>query len=180
MTSSSSAAQQWHLNEVYDLTDDCWDEVSIKKAWEPPPYEMDRALYVYNASKAQSEQALWKFVREHKPNFVVNAVLPDFVCGLPVNSEKQGWGPSNGIAKRLWDGQDGWQILYPQFGIDARDTALLHVAAATKPDTEGRRLFGYAWNKTWADWIGRLREMYSGHAFSGMCSSRFVGCRSTS
>lgn len=167
-TSSSTAATQSKFNEVYDLTDQSWNDEAVTKAWASPPYTQDRMMDVYAASKVQSEQKLWKLVKERKPHFVVNTVLPDFLAGLPVNMDKQGLVTSNGALKWMWDGQDGWQMLYPQFMIDARDCALLHVAALVHPHLESERVFGYAHNKTWTDWIARLKRMYPEHAFPGV------------
>ena len=44
--------------------------------------------------------------------------------------------------------------------IDARDTALLHVAALVHPEVQSERIAGYAHNKTWTDWIARFQRMY--------------------
>lgn len=33
---------------------------------------------VYSASKTEAEQAAWKWVKENKPNFVLNTVQPNF------------------------------------------------------------------------------------------------------
>ena len=95
--SSSSAATQHKVNEKFDLTFDSWNEEDVARAWAPPPYTMDRLLPSYNASKVQGEQAFWKFVKERKPGFVGNAVLPDFVLGLPPSPGKQGLGPSGTV-----------------------------------------------------------------------------------
>jgi nucleoside-diphosphate-sugar epimerase len=40
-----------------------------------------RAFAVYSASKVEAEKALWKFVKEEKPGFVINTVLPDTAYG---------------------------------------------------------------------------------------------------
>lgn len=47
---------------------------------------------MYGASKAEGEMALWQFVKEQKPHFVVNAVLPNanfgkvLVKGMPAST----------------------------------------------------------------------------------------------
>ncbi|EMC92261.1 hypothetical protein BAUCODRAFT_27580 [Baudoinia panamericana UAMH 10762] len=165
LTSSSIAAAQSRYNEPYDLTPEMWNTKAVEAAWAPPPYEMDRAVAVYGASKTQAEQAMWKFVEEQKPHFVVNAVLPDFICGLPVKLEKQGYGPSCGMLYALWNHDDRFKLLYPQFLVDAGDAALLHIVALLKPDVRNERIFAYAHNRTWTDTIPRLRRMYPNHTF---------------
>ncbi len=167
LTSSSSAAAPLKFNEPYDLTPESWATASIEAAWAPPPYEQDRMLSVYAASKAQAEQAMWQFVKDHKPSFVANSVLPDFICGLPVSLEKQGYGPSNTLLQALWNKNDYFRVLYPQFMVDVKDTARLHLAALLAPDAKNERVFAYAHNKTWTDRIARLEQMYPDHQFPG-------------
>ena len=66
-----------------DITVDetTWNEEALKIAWAPPPYKEERAYPVYAASKVEGEKALWKFMQEEKPQFVANAVLPNFNMG---------------------------------------------------------------------------------------------------
>jgi nucleoside-diphosphate-sugar epimerase len=75
-TSSSSAAvvSQRDVPGI-KVTEETWSEGAIKKAWADPPYTPDRRGAVYAASKAQAEQAIWKYHKEHhseKPELVVN------------------------------------------------------------------------------------------------------------
>ncbi|KAK3109926.1 hypothetical protein LTR53_016321 [Teratosphaeriaceae sp. CCFEE 6253] len=165
LTSSSAAAGQAPVNEPYTLTQDSWATKMIEIAWAPPPYEQSRMFPVYAASKAQAEQAMWKFVREQQPHFVANSVLPDFITGLPINVEKQGYGPSSGMLVGIWKGDEFFKVLPPQWAIDVKDTALLHVAALLAPDAQSERVFGYAFSKTWTDWIGKMRKWYPDHTF---------------
>lgn len=71
-TSSSTAATLPYPNKEFTVEHDSWDEPAIEQAWAPPPYESDRVYAVYAASKTQTEQALWKFVKEAEPGFVLN------------------------------------------------------------------------------------------------------------
>ncbi|KAK5128979.1 hypothetical protein LTR85_000312 [Meristemomyces frigidus] len=166
LTSSASAANQLKFNEPYDLTPESYNTTSVEEAWKPPPYEQHRSFHTYNASKVQSEQAMWKYMQEHNPHFVANSVLPDFVTGAPVKFEKQGHMSSGMLLYSLWTGGNPmWKALYPQFMIDSKDNALLHVGALLHPDYKCERVFGYAHPKTWTDWIARLKKMYQDHDF---------------
>ncbi|TKA55852.1 hypothetical protein B0A55_12665, partial [Friedmanniomyces simplex] len=149
LTSSAAAASQLKFNEPYDLTPESWTTAQIKAAWAPLPYEQDRIMSVCAASKAQAEQAMWQFTKEHEPQFVANS----------------GYGPSNGTLQALWHKNYFFKVLYPQFVIDIKDTAWLHVAALIAPYARNERIFAYAHNKTWTDWIARLKEMYPDHDF---------------
>ena len=101
-TSSSTAATSPKPNEVFDITTDTWNEEVIKKAWASPPYEADRAGIVYGASKCEAEKALWKAVKEKKPHFVCNAILPNLNIGnILVKNQPAS---SGGFVKFLYDG----------------------------------------------------------------------------
>ena len=80
-TSSSSAATSPKPNTKFTIGKDTWNEEDVKAAWGPPPYEPSRAWFVYAASKTQAEQELWKYVREQKPHFVANSILPNSNIG---------------------------------------------------------------------------------------------------
>lgn len=124
---------------------------------------------MYNASKDQGEQAFWKFIKECKPGFVGNTVLPDVILGLPLNPAKQGLGPTATMCKTMWDDDASgpWKLFYPQWVIDIEDTTLLHVAGLVHPELKGERIMGYAHNKRWTDFIQRLQKMYPEHKFPG-------------
>ncbi|GKT60581.1 nad dependent epimerase dehydratase [Colletotrichum tofieldiae] len=79
LTSSSSAALP-SGSEAYKqphvITQDSWSEDGVQPAWAPPPYTPERAMAVYSVSKAESEQAVWKYHKEHRhtrPDLVVNS-----------------------------------------------------------------------------------------------------------
>lgn len=71
-TSSSTAVTLPCPNKEFTIEADTWNEACIEMAWAPPPYEPTRGYAVYAASKTQTEQALWKFMKEEKPGFVLN------------------------------------------------------------------------------------------------------------
>lgn len=74
LTSSSAAVLLPHPGKEVSVTADDWNQEALDLAWAPPPYEADRAFAVYAASKTEGEKALWKFVKDEKPNFIVNTV----------------------------------------------------------------------------------------------------------
>ena len=87
-TSSSSAITAPKPNVEFKISTEDWNTEQVEEAWKPPPYEQGREWVIYAASKAQAEQAMWKFVREHKPGFVLNTVLPNTNFG-EILSDKQ-------------------------------------------------------------------------------------------
>jgi hypothetical protein len=76
-TSSSQAATEPIPNKEFTIDPNTWNEATIKAAWASPPYEAERAWAVYGSSKTEAEKALWKFVKEQKPHFGVNSILPN-------------------------------------------------------------------------------------------------------
>lgn len=60
---------------------DTWNEVALQAAWAPPPYEADRIIPVYCASKAEAEKAVWKFVKDERLPWVINSVSPCVILG---------------------------------------------------------------------------------------------------
>jgi nucleoside-diphosphate-sugar epimerase len=106
MTSSYSAAFNTvsDLNVVLNAT--AWNEAAVAKAWEPPPYEMSRIGSGYKASKVEQGKALWKFVEEEKPPFVVNSVLPSWITGRPFNKVQNA--SSAILVRELYNGEERW------------------------------------------------------------------------
>lgn len=87
-TSSSTAITAPRPNVEITISTENWNNEDVKAAWEPPPFEAKGAWSPYGASKTQAEQEMWKFVKEHEPGFVLNAVLPNTNMG-EILSDKQ-------------------------------------------------------------------------------------------
>lgn len=84
-TSSQAAATFLTPDQDGVIDRDSWNELAVKMAWSPPPYEASRAMLVYAASKVAAEQALWKYVADNKPRFVTNVVSPSGILGEPLH-----------------------------------------------------------------------------------------------
>lgn len=151
LTSSSSAVPSGAVDTKFNLTEDSYNTESVEAAYAPEPHKPDHAVSVYATSKVKQEQEFWKFMKERKPGFVANTVLPDYVLGTVLNVEKQGFPSSVGIMKTVWDGDMAMPstMLPPQYEIDAADCAMLHVAAMCKqnpqpPQTSPSRSGGFS------------------------------------
>jgi len=70
-------------NDSFSIGESTWNESQIKEAWSitSAPFPPTHAAVVYGASKAEAEKALWKYVKDNKPHFRVNAILPDANLG---------------------------------------------------------------------------------------------------
>lgn len=142
-TSSSMAITKPYYNKEFTISADNWNTEDVEAAWKPPPYEPERAWAVYAASKTQAEQELFKFCKEKKPGFVLNAVLPNANMGT-IFSNKQPASTGNWV-KHVYRGDvEAVKGVPPQWMVNVKDTARLHVAALVDPDLQGQRLLAYA------------------------------------
>ena len=171
-TSSSTAATIPKPGKKFRIDKDTWNTESVKEAWAPPPYEESRAFPVYAASKTQAEEAVWKFVKEHNPKFVVNCVLPNANIGkiLIAGGATGDWVPSiyRGQIPGMFPARkcslllaclcrarsrDMIQLLISdtEYMVNVVDDARIHLAAAFDSSLSNERIYAfdspYNWNK---------------------------------
>ena len=160
ITSSNIAAFTPQPGKEISIDSSTWNDASIERAWRPPPYEQERMWDVYAASKTQCEREFWRFGREQKPSFVLNAVLPDFIVG-PIFHAKQP-GSTGRWVKAFFDDPGHYEPLQnfvPQYFVDVEDTVLLHIASLTEEDVKDERLFGFAEPFNFNSWVGAFRKI---------------------
>lgn len=145
-TSSSIAAVHPTPNERFHVDSSSWNEIDPRDAWAPPPYLPERAFAVYGASKVKAEKAGWEFMRAGDRGFAFNTVLPNFAVG-PLLNASQG-GSTSVWVTGLYNGDEELtervRKFPPQYNVDVRDVARVHVAALLEPDVENERLFAFA------------------------------------
>jgi nucleoside-diphosphate-sugar epimerase len=105
-TSSYAAATLPSPGKVFHIDSNTWNDAAIKDAWAPPPYQPERRIAVYAASKVESERSLWKFVKDQNPHFVVNTVLPDNNIGLILDKNLHLIASSAGSVTELFNGKE--------------------------------------------------------------------------
>ncbi|KAI3395333.1 hypothetical protein diail_1446 [Diaporthe ilicicola] len=142
LTSSSAAALISHPGvEGIVATADTWDDEAVEAA-KTKGTEIGPNTYpflVYAASKTQGERALWRFMKDEKPSFVANSILPDFNLGRIVGSA----GATGVYVIRLF--KEGARTLTPQYFIDVVDDARLHLCAAVLDESlKNERIFAFA------------------------------------
>ena len=164
-TSSSTAITAPRPNEKYELKVEDWNTADVEAAWKPPPYEPTRNWAVYGASKTQAEQAIWKFAKEKKPDFVVNAVLPNANIG-EILSEKQPASTGAWAKALYYGGLDKVKDIPPQWMVNVKDTARIHVSALIDADVENERILAYAYPFNWNDILASLRSLYPDKTFN--------------
>lgn len=94
-TSSAGAAIMPAPGASGHIGRDSWNDAAVQAAWAPPPYEATRGMATYMASKVEAEKAVWKFIQDEKPNFVLNVVSPFTTLGTMLHPSHQrgtaGW-----------------------------------------------------------------------------------------
>jgi nucleoside-diphosphate-sugar epimerase len=159
LTSSSLAAIGWGAKGK--IANDSYNEEFVNLAWDPSVEHPAKHFFVYAAAKTQAEQAAWKYVQEDKPHYAVNTILPNCNFGPSVNYEKQGHASTGGWAKALYDGDLSFiSNVPPQYFIDVRDAARLHIAALINPETENERLWGFAEPYSWNSVLAIFRKLW--------------------
>ncbi|KAI0110933.1 aldehyde reductase [Nemania sp. FL0031] len=166
LTSSSASALIPKPNDPVRVTTDTWNDSIIEYAYRDPPYEPERGYPVYAASKTLAEKAAWKFMRERKPSFTLNTVLPNINFGASLDFANQGHPTTSGMIAALFNGNSKYLADLPaQYFVDVQDNALLHVAGAIHPSVKSERIFAFAEPENGNTILAILRRLYPDRTF---------------
>ncbi|KAL6690475.1 hypothetical protein J3F84DRAFT_353374 [Trichoderma pleuroticola] len=160
LTSSSTAAIVPQANKKGVIIDEnTWNDDVVALAWSGTAPDSAKGYITYSASKTEGERAAWKWVEENKPGFVLNTVLPNCNFG-PILVPEHIFGSTMGFVRNFFK-QDYSAIglLPPQYFVDVRDTARLHVAALLDPNVNAERIFAFATAYNWTDVLAILRKL---------------------
>lgn len=162
LTSSSNSLTLPMPNTKYHLDQNSWNEISSKEAWKTEGYDpAARPMHIYSASKVEGERAAWDFMEKEKPHFVLNTVCPNFNIGEILDKRQPG--SSSGYIRALWEGNPQitgiLQHFPPQFAIDVKDDARLHVAGLTMEDVKGERLLALTEPFNYSRWVESLKKI---------------------
>ncbi|KAH8816908.1 hypothetical protein F5884DRAFT_873743 [Xylogone sp. PMI_703] len=162
---STVGASAFPIADVaFHVDQDTWNDSVVAMAWAPPPYEPSRGMIVYAGGKVETERAVWKFVQEQKPGFTVNTVNPFTVFGRILNSKQK---PSTaGWVLDLYRGEiDQIKHVKALNYVNARDVALLHVAAVLDPEVKNQRIHAWGAPFNWNDLLAIMRKLRPAHKF---------------
>lgn len=152
LTGSSWAVKYPVPNVPGDITEDQYDD-SIAKALSNPDTPKDFwPVMGYVQSKIAGEQACWKYVQQNPDcGFVLNTVIPATCMGPVIAPKEQQYPSTAGFIRSLYEckNQELFDVIEPQWYVDVRDQARLHVAGAVLDGVENRRMFAWAGTYTW-------------------------------
>ncbi|KAF5695601.1 NAD dependent epimerase dehydratase family [Fusarium denticulatum] len=86
--------------EPYKIDATTWNTDAIDKTTEPWDGQGDprwHGIVLYGAAKARSEQAAFAWVREHKPSFSFNTIVPNINFGIAISPENMSYRSSAAV-----------------------------------------------------------------------------------
>jgi len=162
VTSSRIANFNPNKGDNYKVDNHAFNDAIVKAAHEAAADSPLKPLLGYAAGKTEGERAAWKFVKEEKPSFVLNTVLPDLVLGEIINTASEG--STAGLANKVFTEGNNSHIYpfaaVPSFYVDVKDTARIHLAALIEPDVQNERLWALAGTFTLNQILGIWREAF--------------------
>ncbi|KAL7935659.1 hypothetical protein V8C35DRAFT_321262 [Trichoderma chlorosporum] len=158
-TSSAGAAVMPLNGAAGHIGRDSWNDMAVQAAWAPPPYDATHGMVTYMASKVKAEKAVWKFIQDEKPNFVLNVVSPFTTIGAmlhPIHARgTAGW------VKALFKGDPMVNGMFTSsVYVHVKDVAVLHVATVLDEDTKEERIQAWAHPFNWNDVLAIFRRLY--------------------
>ncbi|KAJ5642853.1 uncharacterized protein N7484_005360 [Penicillium longicatenatum] len=152
---SSATAVTFPCNNLNGIiTAAAWNHEAVNMAQQAAADSPDMPFLVYSASKMQAEQAVWRFTREEKPHFTVNCVLPATSFGRIL-------GPAGESGKYIPDLVLRRAVsthLPPQYIVDVKDSARIHLAALLDVTVANERVLAFGHSINWNDIIDSIQQ----------------------
>ncbi|GFP54370.1 NAD-dependent epimerase/dehydratase terH [Trichoderma asperellum] len=164
ITSSLAACALPTTGVPYRIDSKTWNNAAIEQAATPWNLEGNprwHGIILYGASKARGEQEAFAWVREHKPSFSFNTVVPNVNFGTAVSPENMSYRSSSAVIDAVVKGYPAAPTVLPsQWYVDVEDTALLHLGALTLDDVQSERLLAFAGRYSWTQILEILHRRY--------------------
>jgi len=159
VTSSRIAIFHPSKGANYKVDNNSYNDAIVKASKEAPADHPQKPVLAYAAGKTEAEKIAWKWVKEEKPSFVLNTVLPDIVTGEIVNPNSDG--STAGFINKIVTAGDTSMVMpfvaAPSYYVDVKDVARIHVAALVEPDVRNERLWALAYTFSLNEVLGILR-----------------------
>ncbi|KAK2074937.1 hypothetical protein P8C59_009107 [Phyllachora maydis] len=151
LTSSRSVASARPTDPEAEvvLTADSWVDGVTEQLFALDAGDSRVPALSYVASKYEGEKAAWAYYRAARPRYAFNAVLPDYVLGVPANPRPGCYSTYSFFmqfyAERAYEWRVGPNFFLftspPGCYVSARDTACLHVVALAAREVQGERVY---------------------------------------
>ncbi|KAL2857312.1 NAD(P)-binding protein [Aspergillus pseudoustus] len=187
-TSSSEAAAFTSFHEhdesqVSHITVNTWNDEAVRRSQgNGTAMGPKNGFDMYAASKTLGEQALFEWVEENSPGFVVNTVLPSVCFGPSIDPVSQGHASSSAWPVAIFSNtfDQVWRFLQHiiptgAYCVDARDVALLHLAGLIHPDVQNERLFAFGNPFSWNKVLSIFRKEFPGRQLPGQLPAQCEG-----
>ena len=149
-------------NKVIKVNKDTWDDDAVNAANGANPDSWN----IYGASKTEAERAVWKKVKEDDLSFQVATVLPNANIGPVIKPGGENPSSTSSWVLKLFNGDaNAFDDFPPQYFVDVRDTARLHVIALTDPTCKNQRLFSFAAPFNRVDVLAVFRRLFPERTF---------------
>lgn len=166
LTSSSSATSTTIPGQEHFIGKDTWNQAAIDTAWTPSDDQsVMRRIIVYAASKTETEMQAFEWVKENKPHFSFNTVIPSFILGKLASPKHTGFSSSMGMLHSLFYGNAFTTQMPAHHFVDVEDSALLHIAALTQVDVQNERLFAIGGMFSWNAILDVFRKLHPERKF---------------
>jgi nucleoside-diphosphate-sugar epimerase len=165
-TSSTAAVSLPKPGVSYLVDQNTFNDEAVEQAWKPADGpSLMQGFIVYSAAKTTAEKKAFEWVKQHKPHFSFNTVIPPLNIGKQSSPKNTGFTSTVGFLHAIFYGDPALtQIPATQY-VDVEDDALLHIAALTQPDVDNERIFAIAENFSWREILGILRKLYPERKF---------------
>lgn len=164
ITSSLAACALPTTGTPYKIGPITWNTAAIEQTINPWNGEGNprwHGIVLYGASKARGEQEAFAWMREHKPAFSFNTVVPNVNFGTTISPDNMSYRSTSAVIDAAVKGYPvAPSILPPQWYVDVEDTALLHLGALTLDDVNGERLLAFAGKYSWTQILEILHRRY--------------------
>ncbi|KAI1177848.1 hypothetical protein F4777DRAFT_166817 [Nemania sp. FL0916] len=161
-TSSAWAAWTPDASKKTTLHEWSYNDDAVRIVRSKAPSE-EKGLLGYMAVKTILEQRIWDWIRQEKPSYTFNTILPDSVFGATLSPENQGIPSTCGVVKMIRDGRSSnLPALAPQRFVDTQDLAALYVAALVTPGVDRERLFAFGNKYSYAKVAQVLQKLEPG------------------
>ena len=98
---------------------------------------------MYAASKTEAKRILWEFMKVDKPGFILKTVLPYSNIDRIFSAQQPA--PTGGSVRDAYYGDiASLKDMPPQWMVDVRDTARLHIAALIDPEVENEHILPFS------------------------------------